>query len=76
MSQDHHFFPSVAVVTSCVFPPCCFYGDKMLSPLLSSFSVIQTPLPLPVDKVRTEMSLVVLSRVHDVSLLEGCVSVW
>lgn len=43
----------VAMVTSCVLPPCCFHGDQSVS-CSSPFSVIQTPLPLPVDKVSTQ----------------------
>lgn len=46
----------VAVVTTCVLPPCCFHGDQnVFCCFPSSFSVIQTPLPLPVDKVSRQM---------------------
>lgn len=40
--------PAVSMVTTC-FPP----------PLPSVFSVIQPPLPLPIDKVRIQIVLVV-----------------
>uniref|UniRef100_A0A3Q2US27 Sarcolemmal membrane-associated protein n=1 Tax=Haplochromis burtoni TaxID=8153 RepID=A0A3Q2US27_HAPBU len=45
------FFISVSVVTPRVFALWCFYGDELFSLLSSSFSVIQPPLPLPIDKV-------------------------
>lgn len=38
------------MVTLCVLPPCCFHGDQSVFCSPPS-SVIQTPLPLPVDKV-------------------------
>lgn len=59
--QQTFFSPSVAVVTPRVFPPCCFHGDELFSPLSVSFSVIQAPLPLPVDKVRAEMCVLLSS---------------
>lgn len=62
MSQDFSrniFFISVSVVTPRVFALWCFYGDELFSLLSSSFSVIQPPLPLPIDKVRTEVCMCV-----------------
>lgn len=69
----------VAVVTSRVLPPRCFHGDQMFFSCPSSFSVIQTPLPLPVDKVRTETCVCapscvpgVCPRLRFVCALPGC----